>query len=110
MKCAFIFLAAAMVLAAQPTDITGDWQGTLQVAADQIHLTLHIAAAEHDTLRATIDSAEQGARGVQITSIEFKDPRLTFAIDSIHGTYEGALQCFLRKWLTGSGTRDSRRR
>ena len=91
MKCAFVFLAAAISLAAQPTDIAGDWQGTLQVAADQIHLTLHITSAEHDTLTATIDSAEQGARGVKVTSIDFKDSRLPFAIDSIHGTYDGAL-------------------
>ena len=76
MKRAFLFilLAAAATLAAQEPDVTGDWQGTLTVGPDQIHLTLHISAGDNGTLKATMDSA-----------------KLTLTMDSIHGTYDGTV-------------------
>jgi len=93
MKRAFLFilLAAAATLAAQEPDVTGDWQGTLTVGPDQIHLTLHISAGDNGTLKATMDSAEQGAKGVPVTTIVLKDRKLTLTMDSIHGTYDGTV-------------------
>ena len=84
-------LAAAATVGARAQDIRGDWQGTLRAGADEIHLTLHVSAGDNGALQATMDSAEQGARGVPVTAIALKDSKLTFAIDSIHGAYEGTL-------------------
>src|ERR1017187_1526752 len=96
MKRTFLLaaLAAAATVSAkaqsQAPDILGDWQGTLRVP-DEIHLTLHISAGDNGALKAIMDSAEQGAKGIPITTIAFKDSKLTFAIDSIHGSYDGTL-------------------
>ena len=80
---------AAGTLSAQTPDIAGDWQGVLKVGADQIHLTLHISVADKGAWKATMDSAEQGAMGLQVTTVTFKDSKLSLAMESIHGTYEG---------------------
>lgn|ERR1017187_945364 len=87
----FILLAAAATLGAQEPDVVGDWKGTLSVGPDRIHLTLHISAGDNYTLKATMDSAEQGAKGVPVTAIVLKDSKLTMTMDSIHGTYNGAV-------------------
>src|ERR1035441_6556037 len=91
MKRTFLLaaLATATVLSAQTPDIIGDWKGILRVGADQIHLTLHISAGDNGALKATMDSAEQGASGIQASAIAIKDSKVTFSIDSIHGSYEG---------------------
>jgi len=89
-KLLFAALVAAATVGAQAQsqapDLLGDWQGTLRIP-DEIHLTLHISAGDNGALKATMDSAEQGAKGVPITSIAFKDSKLTFAIDSMHVSY-----------------------
>jgi hypothetical protein len=82
---------ATTALTAQPQTVLGDWQGMLKVGPDEIHLTMHIAAGSNDTLDATMDSAEQGVRGLHVTSIALNDSNLTLAIESIHGTYHGTV-------------------
>ena len=91
MKRTFLLatLAAATTLSAQPPDLVGDWKGTLSVGAEEIHLALHIVAGDNGAWKATMDSAEQGASGVPVTTVAFQDSNLTLTIDSIHGTYEG---------------------
>ena len=93
MRSTLLSLAIGMAatVAAQYPGVTGDWQATLRAGADEIHLTLHIAQGDGDNLKATMDSAEQGARGAPATSITYKDSKLTFAIDSVHATYTGTL-------------------
>jgi D-alanyl-D-alanine-carboxypeptidase/D-alanyl-D-alanine-endopeptidase len=86
-----MWLATIAAWGAQGTEIVGDWRGTLKVGADQIHLTLHIIQGDGDTLKATMDSAEQGAKGVGVTAIAFQDSKLTFTVESVHGTYNGAV-------------------
>jgi hypothetical protein len=90
-KLIFAALAAAATLGAQTENILGDWVGTLRPGADEIHLTLHISAADKGALKATMDSAEQGANGVPITAIALEGSKLTFAVDSVHGTYDGTV-------------------
>jgi hypothetical protein len=85
-------LAAATVLAARAQDISGDWQGTLKPAPGaELHLLLHISKATDGSLKATMDSVDQGANGIPISAIAFKDSTLTFASDAIHGKYEGKM-------------------
>jgi fermentation-respiration switch protein FrsA (DUF1100 family) len=82
-----IALVAAAGLA-RAQDITGDWQGTLHAGAD-LHLVLHITKAADGTLKATLDSVDQGANGIPVSSISLKDSKLNLGIEAVHGTYEG---------------------
>ncbi len=87
-----IALATAAILRAQGPDIVGDWRGTLIVGPDKIHLTLHIATGDKGTLKATMDSAEQGVKGVPVTTIALQADRIALTIDSVHASYNGTVK------------------
>jgi hypothetical protein len=69
--------------------IVGDWQGTLKVGGAELRLVLHIMQSEDGGLKATLDSIDQGANGIPVTSITVKDSKLSLKVESVHGTYEG---------------------
>jgi hypothetical protein len=74
-----------------PPPISGDWLGTLSVGAAQLHLVVHITATPDGVLHATMDSVDQGANGIPVTSITLKDGTLTLEIAAVHGGYTGTV-------------------
>ena len=89
-----LLIVAALVLGVAPTaaaqDLVGDWRGTLKAGAAELRLVLHVVRA-NGGLTATLDSLDQGANGIPVTSIALKGITVTFAIDSIQGSYEGQI-------------------
>src|SRR5579863_1115511 len=81
-----MFVAAATFAAAQ--DIAGDWQGTLNAGSAELRLVLHLTKAPDNSLKATLDSIDQGANGIQVASVTLKDSKLTLDVAIIHATYE----------------------
>src|ERR1017187_7478297 len=73
------------------SQIAGDWQGTLNAGGVQLRLALHVAAAKDGSLTATLDSVDQGANGIPVTSVTLKDSKLSLTVDAVHGTYEGTI-------------------
>lgn len=69
--------------------MTGDWQGTLKAGTAELRLVLHITKVDGGSLKATLDSVDQGADGIPVTSIVCNDSNLSFTVDSVHGNYEG---------------------
>lgn len=92
-KLSLITLVALALspLSRAQAQIAGDWQGTLKVGGAELHLALHIAAAKDGTLSATLDSIDQGALGIPVTTVTLKDSKLNLTIDSLHGSYEGTV-------------------
>jgi pimeloyl-ACP methyl ester carboxylesterase len=84
--CAVLLYAAAF---AQAQNIAGDWQGTLSANGAELRLVLHIVQNADGTYKATLDSVDQGANGIPVTSIAIKNASLNLTIDAVHGTYEG---------------------
>jgi len=84
-------LAAFSPLCRAQSQIAGDWQGTLNAGGAQLRLVLHITAAKDGGLAATLDSIDQGAMGIPVTSIALKDSKLAFTIDAAHIAYEGTV-------------------
>lgn len=76
---------------AQAQDIAGDWQGSLNTGQGELRLVLHIIKGTDGALKATLDSVDQGANGIPVSSISFKNSKLSLGIDAVHGTYEGTL-------------------
>ncbi|HEY7406237.1 MAG TPA: alpha/beta hydrolase [Candidatus Angelobacter sp.] len=76
---------------ATASPVAGDWQGTLQAGVQQLHLVLHITQAPDGALSASMDSLDQGAKGIVIDKISFQEGKLSFTSNSVHGTYEGKL-------------------
>ncbi|MGA9583967.1 MAG: hypothetical protein WBQ95_01500 [Terracidiphilus sp.] len=75
---------------AQPS-IAGDWSGTLSVGPAQLRLVLHLTAARDGGLTATLDSVDQGANGIPVTSATLTGSKLSLTVDAVHGTYEGTV-------------------
>ena len=71
--------------------VAGDWMGTLSAGGAELRLALHIMAAKDGTLTATLDSVDQGANGIPVTSVTLKESKLSLFIDVLHGTYDGTV-------------------
>jgi uncharacterized protein len=90
------FILSALLLTtlsiARAQDISGDWQGALDTGMGQLHLVLHVTKAPDGTLKATLDSVDQGANGIPVSSITLKDSKLNLDVTAVHGTYDGQVQ------------------
>jgi fermentation-respiration switch protein FrsA (DUF1100 family) len=87
-----IMVAAALLqfaVCAAAQDVVGDWQGTLHAGVANLRLVLHITKGDGGSLKATLDSVDQAALGIPVSSISLKDSQLTLGVDAVHGTYEG---------------------
>ncbi len=82
-------LCAPAALRAQ-SPVAGDWQGTLAVNGTTLHLALHISGSG-DTLQATLDSIDQNAFGLPVSSISFHARTLTLAAETLHAGYTATL-------------------
>jgi len=78
-----------MVSCAVAQDITGDWTGALDTGMGTLHLVLHVTKGPDGALKATLDSVDQNANGIPVSSITLKDSKLSLGVDAVHGTYEG---------------------
>jgi pimeloyl-ACP methyl ester carboxylesterase len=86
-------LVAALVLAkAQPClaqGAAGDWQGTLKSGVE-LRLVLHITAGPSG-LTGTMDSPDQGARGIPLTAVALTGTVLTFSMPVASGSFTGTV-------------------
>jgi pimeloyl-ACP methyl ester carboxylesterase len=82
------FVVSAHVACAQ--NVIGDWQGTLKAGPSELRIALHVESGDSG-LRATMDSLDQGATGIPVSSITVMDATLTLTVDVIRGSYKGAI-------------------
>jgi pimeloyl-ACP methyl ester carboxylesterase len=83
-------LAAALIAKAdQP--IIGIWQGTLTVPGAQLRIVFHILEQD-GALHATLDSPDQNAFGIPVTSVYFKNDSLWLESKAVQGIFSGKLQ------------------
>lgn len=77
--------------AAASAQIAGDWRGTLTPDGAELRVIFHFVAGTNGALSGTLDSVDQGANGIPITSATLNGSKLSLTVDAVHGTYEGAL-------------------
>jgi pimeloyl-ACP methyl ester carboxylesterase len=66
-------------------DITGQWNGLLTVQGMKLRLVFHITKTDAG-YSSTMDSPDQGAKGIPVSSTTFENPNLTLRIPA--GTIE----------------------
>src|ERR1700733_1760681 len=69
-------------------DIAGDWKGTISTPTLQVRVALHITKAGTG-LNATLDSIDQGALGLPVSSLTLNSSTLKFTVAAANGAYEG---------------------
>lgn len=84
-----IFTFCTINLSAQ-NEIIGSWNGLLEVQGVKLRLVFHVMKTE-DGLVSTMDSPDQGAKGIPVTSTVFKDPILKLQISSARIEYIGEI-------------------
>jgi pimeloyl-ACP methyl ester carboxylesterase len=71
--------------------LEGRWSGSLQAGEAVLHLVLRVSKAEDGSLKATIDSLDQGVYGIEVTFLTRKDSTIRFDVASVGASYEGKL-------------------
>lgn len=84
--CCFI---SSTVLA--QSKFTGTWNGTLDVGAT-LKILLHINSDASGQLSGTMDSPDQGAKGIALSNVSASGDTLTASIAAIGGKYVGVMQ------------------
>lgn len=86
-------------------DITGQWNGALNVQGRQLRLVLHIQKAD-GAYEATLDSPDQGATGLPISSISFENNVLELSLSNLNARYNGTFgdNSFTGTWSQGGGS------
>ena len=80
---------AASKMAAQK--LSGTWNGTLTAGAASLRLRLNITKSATGTATGTLDSLDQGANGIPLSSISQKEGKTRIEARGIGVVYEGTL-------------------
>ncbi len=83
-----ITLLISISLSAQ--DITGQWNGALKVQGTQLRLVFNITKTDNG-VSSTMDSPDQGAKGIPTTTTSFENSILKITIANAKIEYEGTL-------------------
>lgn len=98
-----LMLAASMTIGlhavAHAADATGTWNGTLKLPGADLRVVIHIESAGTAGYRATLDSPDQGAKGLMVDSITEKDGTLKFAMAQLQASYEGKWDAATKTWV-----------
>jgi hypothetical protein len=87
-KLIFLFMIILTTQSLSAQDITGQWNGILKVSGLQLRLVFNITKADTGYI-STMDSPDQGARGIPVTSTTFGNSILTLKVVNAGIEYEG---------------------
>lgn len=89
-KNALTLLTGLISLTIFGQDITGQWNGELKIQGTQLRLVFNITKTESG-FSSTMDSPDQGAKGIPTTTTSFKNSNLKITIANAKIEYEGTL-------------------
>ena len=72
-------------------DIEGIWLGTLKIQTTEFRLVFHIVLTDQGTYEGTMDSPDQGAKGLKLDIVQFQDNTLTIELKKAMIRYEANL-------------------
>ncbi len=88
-----IIVFTILLLAITPAfaqNIAGSWSGTLNVGVAKLRLVFNIEE-KGGKYAATMDSPDQGAKGIPVSSVAFENQTLKIKADNLGMSYEGVL-------------------
>ncbi|MDR2533983.1 MAG: alpha/beta fold hydrolase [Tannerellaceae bacterium] len=87
-KSLFTLLSCLISLSIYGQDIAGQWHGALSVQGMKLRLVFHISK-NADGYSATMDSPDQGAKGIPVTSASLQDRVFKLSVSNAGIEYEG---------------------
>jgi hypothetical protein len=103
MKTMVLLAMLILTLGQGVGDITGEWTGVLNVDGTRLRLVFHIEKSDAG-YSATVDSLDQGAKGIPVATTTFVHPDLKLELPNIGAVYEGKLseQSIEGTWKQGT--------
>jgi hypothetical protein len=89
-KTVFFLIAILATFTMVGQEITGQWNGVLKVPGAQLRVVFNISKTENG-YSSTMDSPDQGAKGIPVTITSFENSILKLQIPTVTIVYEGAL-------------------
>lgn len=89
-KFSFTMLVCLMVICSQAQEFSGPWNGVLKVPGGQLRIVFNIEK-NASGYTSTLDSPDQGAKGIPTTSTTVEDKRLQIKISNLKAEYTGVL-------------------
>jgi len=90
-KTTLLFFTIVFSAHLMAQNIDGAWSGTLDIQGIKLHLVLNVNTSVDKNLSATLDSPDQGAKGIPISFVSYANSVLKFAVSSAKIEYEGTL-------------------
>src|SRR5208283_5118915 len=90
----FVFMSLFITQSTFALDrnIVGTWQGTLKIQTMELRVVFHIQTDSSGAIKATLDSPDQGAKGIPVDNVSTRLDSLILTINAIGGSYEGIAQ------------------
>ncbi|MCX6219435.1 MAG: alpha/beta fold hydrolase [Bacteroidia bacterium] len=88
---AVVLVLVMSVLGLYGQEITGQWNGALKVQGMQLRIVFNITGNDKG-YSSTMDSPDQGAKGIPVTTTTFGDSKLKLEIPNMRIEYNGELK------------------
>lgn len=85
-----LFALISTTMTAFSQEITGEWEGSLSIQNTSLRLVFHINKADAG-YSATMDSPDQGAKGLKMSHVTFENALLTLELRIANIKYSGTL-------------------
>ncbi len=79
------------IAAQDPHPAAGRWEGVLDAGGTRLRIVFNIEADDDGVLTGTMDSPDQGAFGIPLSSVTADGSTVTFAVAAIGGAYDGTV-------------------
>ena len=93
---------------AEGSAAAGHWAGTLSAMGTELRLVFHVEQDADGKLSGTLDSPDQGAYGLQLSSVTEEAGAVVFSLAALGGEYRGRISDDGSKiegsWSQGGGT------
>jgi hypothetical protein len=104
----YITFSAAIAQTSADSSIVGLWQGTLDAGGTKLRIVFHIAKAEDGKFVSTLDSPDQGASGIPVSSTTVSGDSVVLTVIAIGGSYNGRISsdksAIEGKWSQGGAS------
>ncbi len=90
-KTTTLLIAILTTISIYAQDIIGNWQGKLDVQGIDLRIVLHINKND-TTYKATMDSPDQGAKGIPVSNIILDGTNFSFEVPTAFIKYNGTLK------------------
>ena len=90
-KTVAIMVFVLSVLGLEAQDISGQWNGALKVQGMQLRIVFNISKTGTG-YSSTMDSPDQGAKGIPVTTTTFVDAKLKLEMVNLKAEFNGELK------------------